>query len=71
MSNIIQLNPSLPVTVIGKGKGKGQAIILIDYGKEDHLIWVVALDSNGEIWAVPNPSVRLQENYSLGRNLKK
>ena len=37
-----QLNPTLPVTV--EGKGKGYAFAVIDYGQEHHLIWVVALD---------------------------
>ncbi len=60
-----QLNPSLPVTV--EGKGKGYAFAVIDYGQEHHLIWVVALDDTGEIWSAPNPKVRMSGNWTMGR----
>ena len=60
-----QLNPPLPVTVIDRGKGL--ALAVIDYGPEHNLIWVTALDANGEIWCAPNPKVRMQENWSMGR----
>jgi len=63
---ILQLNPSIPVEVVGRGYG--EAVILIDYSKEDDLLWVVALDSNGEIWSVPNKDIRFIKNYSIGRN---
>ena len=63
---ILQLNPSIPVEVIGKGSG--EAIFLIDYSGEHHLMWVVALDSNGSVWTVPNPDIRFIKNYTLGRN---
>ncbi|HEY1050824.1 MAG TPA: hypothetical protein VGE39_13735 [Prosthecobacter sp.] len=60
-----QLNPPLPVTV--EDRGAGQAFAVIDYGPEHHLIWVTALDANGEIWCAPNPKVRVQGNWTLGR----
>ena len=60
-----QLNPSLPVLV--EGKGKGVAFAVIDYGEEHNLIWVVALDENGEIWCSPNPKVRMRANWTMGR----
>lgn len=60
-----QLDPSLPVTV--EGKGKGYAFAVIDYGQEHHLIWVVALDDSGEIWSAPNPKVRMANNWTMGR----
>ena len=62
---LVQLNPPLPVYVIDKGKG--YAIAVIDYGQEHNLIWVTALDANGEIWCAPNPAVRLQVNWTIGR----
>jgi hypothetical protein len=62
---ITQLNPTLPMTV--EGKGSGYAIAVIDYGPEHHLIWVVALDDTGEIWSAPNPQVRMQCNWTMGR----
>ncbi len=60
-----QLNPPLPLTVLDKGKG--YAIGVIDYGQEHNLIWVTALDESGEIWCAPNPMVRFQSNWTMGR----
>lgn len=60
-----QLNPSLPVTV--EGKGNGSAFAVIDYGEEHNLIWVVAIDANGEMWCCPNPKVRMRANWTMGR----
>ena len=60
-----QLNPTIPLHVLGKGDG--YAIGMIDYGQEHNLIWVTALDSSGEIWCAPNPSVRLGRNWTMGR----
>lgn len=65
---ILQLNPSLPVEVIGKGSG--ETIFMIDYGVEHHLLWVVALDSDGSVWCVPNPEIRMIKNYSIGRTFE-
>lgn len=60
-----QLNPPIPVHVIGKGDGL--AVGMIDYGLEHNLIWVTALDANGELWCAPNPTVRMQKNWTAGR----
>ena len=60
-----QLNPPLPLHVLGKGDGV--AIGMIDYGPEHNLIWVTALDVSGEVWCAPNPTVRFQKNWTLGR----
>jgi hypothetical protein len=65
---MLQLNPSIPVYVVNKGAG--EAIGWIDYGKEDHLIWIVTLDANGEVWCAPNPEIRFEPNYSIGRRYK-
>jgi len=62
---LTQLNPPIPMTI--EGKGKGYAIAVIDYGLEHHLMWVVALDEDGSIWTAANPSVRLQTNWTAGR----
>jgi hypothetical protein len=61
-----QLNPTLPMSV--EGKGSGYAIAVIDYGPEHHLIWVVALTETGEIWSASNPQVRMEANWTMGRN---
>lgn len=57
-----ELKAHLPVTV---PQGKGRAIGVIDYSAEDHLLWVTVIDATGEIWAVPNPDVRVRPNPSL------
>lgn len=61
---MLQLNPSIPVET---PKGKGQAVILIDYSTEHDLYWVVFLDESRECWTFNNHDVRIQENYTLGR----
>lgn len=64
-----QLAPPLPLHVLDRGKG--QAMAVIDYGPEFDLLWVVAMDEGGGIWCVPNPQVRMQANWSLGRSREK
>lgn len=53
------------------GKGKGYAFGVIDYGQEHNLVWVTALDENGEIWCAPNPIVRMTNNWTMGRKVAK
>ncbi|OYY71649.1 hypothetical protein [Sphingomonas sp. 28-63-12] len=60
-----QLDPTIPVIVLDKGPGFAFAVI--DYGQEHNLIWVTAIDETGEIWCAPNPQVRLQGNWTMGR----
>lgn len=60
-----QLDPPLPVHVIDKGDG--YAFAVIDYGQEHNLIWVTGISATGEIWCAPNPGVRLQSNWTMGR----
>ena len=59
-----QLAPSIPMTT---SKGDGLAIAVIDYGQEHNLLWVVALNTSGEIWCVPNNEVRISAYWSAGR----
>ena len=61
-----QLDPPIPVTVTDRGDGLAFAVI--DYGPEHNLLWVTALDANGEIWCAPNSKVRMQKNWSMGRS---
>ena len=60
-----QLDPPLPVHVLDKGAGF--AVAVIDYGQEHNLIWVTAINDTGEIWCAPNPRVRMQANWTMGR----
>lgn len=62
---IIQLNPSIPVNT---PKGNGEAIMVIDYSKEDDLLFVVFLDETGECWTFGNKDIRAIKNVSIGRN---
>ena len=64
-----QLDPMLPMTVLDKGDGFAMAVI--DYGQEHDLIWVVAITETGEIWCAPNPRVRMQGNWTMGRTRRK
>lgn len=64
---ILQLNPTIPVWV--KGKGDGYALGWIDYSQEHDLMWIVAFDETGEVWTIPNPEIRLTCNFSMGRTL--
>lgn len=61
---ITQLDPPIPLST---PKGKGMAWAVIDYGMEHNLMWVVAIDSTGEVWTFCNPEVRAQKNITIGR----
>jgi hypothetical protein len=63
-----QLNPQIPLMT---SKGQGQAIGVIDYSAEHDLMWVVILDTHGEIWVLKNALVRGLVNYSIGRTMTK
>lgn len=60
-----QLDPAIPVSIIGKGDG--YAFAVIDYGQEHNLIWVTAINDTAEIWCAPNPLVRMKGNWTMGR----
>jgi len=61
---ILQLNPPIPMET---EKGKGLAWLVIDYGAEYNLLWVVVIDDTGEIWTFENQKVRAQKNITMGR----
>lgn len=60
---ITQLNPPLPMTT---PQGKGLAHMIIDYGPEHDLVWVV-FQKNSEIWCWRNQDVRADANVTYGR----
>jgi hypothetical protein len=64
--NLLQLQPTIPVEC---SKGKGQALGWIDYGSEHDIIWIVCLDDTGQCWCERNKFVRVQNNYTMGRNV--
>lgn len=61
----VQLSPPIPLHVLERGDG--YAIGVIDYGQEHHLIWVTAMNDTGEIWCAPNHQVRMNRNWTMGR----
>jgi hypothetical protein len=63
---ITQLNPPIPVVT---PDGKGMAHIVIDYGVEHDLLWIV-FQSNGECWSWRNQDIRAQNNITIGRDIK-
>jgi len=64
---MIQLNPPIPMSC---PKGNGLAVLVIDYGLDHDLMWVIALDDSGECWTYSNPEIRFRENVSYGRKIK-
>lgn len=62
---MIQLNPPIPMHVLGKGDG--YALALQDLSQEHDMLWIVAIDETGEIWTASNRNVRMQKNITLGR----
>ena len=61
---ILQLDPPLPLST---PRGLGLAHVLIDYGPEHDLVWVVFLDGTGQCWSYRNPEVRAIKNLTMGR----
>jgi hypothetical protein len=62
---MLQLDPPIPVKT---PKGNGYAQILIDYGPDYDLLWVVFQDS-GECWTWRNSDIRAVNNITLGRHV--
>lgn len=62
---MLQLNPPIPCE--DEDGRQGYAHVLIDYGTEHHLLWLVAWDDTRDFWCVQNRNLRVQQNLSLGR----
>jgi len=61
---LLQLNPPVPVIT---PHGTGLAHVLIDYGAEHDLLWIVFQDKDGECWTWNNKEIRAQVNVTMGR----
>jgi len=61
---MLQLNPPIPVIT---PKGKGLAHILVDYGSDHDLIWIV-FQNDGQCWCWQNTDIRGQSNITYGRS---
>lgn len=64
MTQMLQLNPPIPVIT---PLGKGLAQVLVDYGVEHDLLWVV-FQSNSECWTWRNQDIRADVNITFGRH---
>lgn len=64
---LLQLNP--PIWVVTP-KGRGLAMVLIDYAPDHDLIWVVFQKDTGECWSFRNSEVRADRNITLGMALE-
>jgi hypothetical protein len=64
---ITQLNPPIPMRT---PLGKGMAQMVIDYGVEHDLLWVVFQNDTGECWSWSNKDIRAQSNITIGRDIK-
>ncbi len=65
---ILQLDPPIPLMT---PKGEGYAHVLLDYGAEMNIMWVVFITETGECWSYSNKEVRACKNISLGRDFSK
>ena len=64
---ITQLTPPIPMRT---PLGKGMAQMVIDYGVEHDLLWVVFQNDTGECWCWRNQDIRAQNNITIGRDIK-
>lgn len=71
----LQLDPPLPVIITAKTLPDGVTSALKrgwcyawkDVGIDSHRLWIVALDDTGEVVDVPQPEIKLDPNWSMGR----
>lgn len=65
---MLRLDPPLPVLVkYNQNWIKAMAHVLLDYGFEHDLCWVVFLDESRECWTIRNRDIRAQDNITAGR----
>jgi hypothetical protein len=65
MADLLQLDPPLPFNT---PKGEGIAHLVIDYGPEFPLHWVIFISETGECWTYSNENVRASKNITMGRS---
>jgi len=63
---ILQLSPPLPLWSVDHQE-ECYAFIALDYGIEDFMYFVVALEKTGEIWVIPSSKLRASKNFTAGR----
>lgn len=70
-----RLNPPIPVSITSSSlpqgvrstARRGWAYAWRDVGEDGHRLWVVVMDDTGEVVDVPQPEIRVDMNWSLGR----
>ncbi len=65
---LLQLHP--PIWVVTP-KGRGLAVLVIDYGPDHDLLWTVFQKEKGECWTWGNRDIRADPNVTLGLNVSK
>ncbi len=66
MTALLQLEPPIPLTT---PLGRGVAWLVIDYGVELDLRWVVADERTGRVYTWSNRDVRAQANLTEQRRV--
>ena len=65
---ILQLDPAI---LVETPLGRGQAILIIDYGMHQNTCWVVSLVDSGVVKHFDCNDIILSTNYTYGLNLRK
>ena len=60
---LVQLRPTIPLDT---PKGAADCHLVIDYGENQHLLFVCFLRSDGTCWTFSGPQVRLEKNITMG-----
>lgn len=63
---ILQLSPPIPLFSIPHQE-ECYAHLVLEYGIEDYVYFVVALEKTGEIWVLPSSKLRASKNFTAGR----
>lgn len=63
---IIQLTPPLPFYSVPHQE-ECYAFIALDYGIEDYMYFLVALEKTGELWVIPSRELRASKSFTAGR----
>lgn len=63
---IIQLSPPLPLYSVPHQE-ECYAYLMMEYGQEDYMYFLVALEKTGEIWVLPHKDLRASKNFTLDR----
>lgn len=52
-------------------KGKGMIWLVIEYGHESDTIYNIIINETGEMWQYTNKDIRVTNNITFGREIKK